>query len=150
MSDATQAKAAGTPWHLWVVGVVGLLWNGYGCYDYYMTETGGEEYLRSYGMTDEMIAYYAAMPAWMTAVWAIGVWGALLGTILLLMRIKWAMHVFVISCAAYIFSLIYTYALSGGAPGMPPEAPIMHAVVFAACVFFIWYAWFATKRGILR
>lgn len=64
----SEAKS-GAPWHLWVVGVVGLLWNGYGCYDYFMTETAGEEYLRSYGMTDEMIAYYNAMPAWMTAVW---------------------------------------------------------------------------------
>lgn len=146
----TDLAKTGAPWHLWAVGVVGLLWNGYGCYDYVMTVTGGEEYLRSYGMTDEMIAYYTAMPAWMTAVWAVGVWGGLLGVILLLLRTKWALHVFVASCAAFILSLIYTYVLSGGAPAMPPGAPIMHAVVLAGCLFFIWYAWFAAKRGILR
>jgi hypothetical protein len=67
--DTQLAAKAAIPWHFWVVVIVGLLWNGYGCYDYFMTTTGGEEYLRSYGMTEEQIAYYAAVPSWMTGVW---------------------------------------------------------------------------------
>jgi hypothetical protein len=39
------------------------------------------------------------MPAWMTGVWAIGVWGALAGSVLLLLRSKWAVHVFAASLA---------------------------------------------------
>jgi hypothetical protein len=146
----TQAKVSGTPWHLWVVGIIAVLWNGYGAYDYVMTNTGGEEYLRSLGMGDDVIAYMNAMPAWMTAVWAIGVWGGVLGSVLLLLRMKWALHVFVASLAAFVLSLIYTYALSNGAEVMPPEAPIMNAVVLIGCLFFVWYAWFAAKRGILK
>lgn len=148
MADA-QAKSA-TPWHLWVVGIVAILWNAYGCYDYVMTNTGGDDYLRSYGMSDEVIAYYHDMPAWMTGVWAVGVWGAMLGAVLLLLRMKWALHVFVVSCAAFVLSLIYTYALSNGAEIMPPEGIYMNGIILAGCLFFIWYAWFATKRGILR
>jgi hypothetical protein len=72
------------------------------------------------------------------------------GSILLLLRMKWALHAFIISGAAFVFSLIYTYLLSNGGDVMPPEAPIMNAVILAGCLFFIWYAWFATKRGILR
>jgi hypothetical protein len=28
-----------TPWHLWIVGVFSLLWNGMGAFDYGMTES---------------------------------------------------------------------------------------------------------------
>jgi len=147
MAETAAAKA---PWHLWTVGVVSLLWNAYGCYDYYMTNTGGDEYLRSYGMTDAQIAFYHAMPAWMTGVWAIGVWGALLGSILLLARSKWALHVFAVSFAAFVLSVIYTYVFTNGLEINGPVGPIMSAVIAASCIFFIWYAWFATKRGHLR
>ena len=150
MTETAPTKAAGTPWHLWVVGVIGVLWNASGCYDYVMTNTGGVEYLRSFGFTEEQIAYFTAMPAWMTAVWAIGVWGGMAGAVLLLLRSKWALHVFAASLAAFLLSLVYTYLLSNGGDIMPAEAPIINAVILAGCLFFLWYAWFATKRGLLR
>lgn len=149
MSEAVQSTAK-TPWHLWTVGIVSLLWNAFGCYDYYMTHTGGDAYLRAYGMTEAQIAYYHAMPSWMTAAWAIGVWGALLGSILLLLRSKWAFQVFVISFAAFVLSVVYTYGFTDGYETNGPAALIMSAVIAASCVFFIWYARFATRRGVLR
>lgn len=147
MSEANNK----TPWHLWTVGALGLLWNAYGGYDYVMSNTQGEAYLRGAGMTDAQIAYFSAMPSWMTAVWAIGVWGAILGAILLLLRSKWALHVFIASCAAFVLSLVYQYGMSNGGEVMGGQATlIMQAVILAGCLFFIWYAWFATKRGLLR
>jgi hypothetical protein len=139
-----------TPWHLWAVGVVAVLWNAFGCYDYVMTMTGGEEYLRSYGMTEEQIAYYAAMPTWLTGLWAIGVWGGLAGSLLLLLRSKWALHAFVASLAGFLVSLIYTYALTNGMEIAGTQGLIMNLVIGAACAFFVWYAWTMTKRGLLR
>lgn len=149
MAATTETKSK-APWHLWAAGIFGILWNAYGCYDYTMTNIGGAEYLRGYGMTEEQIGYFTAMPAWMTGVWAIGVWGAMLGSVLLLLRVKWALHVFIVSCAAFLMSLVYAYFLSNGAALMPAEAPVINAVILAGCLFFIWYAWFATKRGLLR
>ncbi len=150
MTEAAHGKSSATPWHLWAVGIFGLLWNSYGCYDYTMTNTGGEDYLRSLGMDEAALAYYAAMPAWMTGVWAIGVWGGLLGSILLLLRSQWAFLVFVASFAAFVLSLIYTYVLSEGASVMPEIAPIMNGVIMLGCIFFVWYAWTMKKRGVLR
>ena len=80
VSVMSASSGARTPWHLWVVGVVGVLWNAFGCIDYTMTNIQGDVWLRSMGMTAEQIASFNAMPAWMTAVWAVGVWGAMLGT----------------------------------------------------------------------
>ena len=88
VSNSTGMHVGGrrTPWHLWLVGALGLLWNAYGGFDYFMSKTRGDAYLQSVGMTPEQIAHLNAMPPWMTAVWAIGVWGALLGAVLLLAR----------------------------------------------------------------
>jgi hypothetical protein len=147
MPQAVQAKA---PWHLWVVGIVGILWNGFGGYDYVMTNTGGEAYLRSMNVDEAMIGYVMAMPAWMTGVWAIGVWGGLIGVVLLLLRRKWALYAFAASLAGFLTSLLYYYALSNGAEVMGMESRWLNGAILAGCLFFLWYAWFATKRGYLQ
>ncbi|MET0181608.1 MAG: hypothetical protein ABW199_01855 [Caulobacterales bacterium] len=74
MTDA-QSSSSKRPWHLWLIGVTAALWNGFGVYDCAMTLTGGEDYLRSYGMTDAQIAYFTAMPQWMFGVWLLGTGG---------------------------------------------------------------------------
>jgi hypothetical protein len=147
MTDTQQAQ---TPWHLWAVGALALLWNGYGAYDYVMTLTGGEEYLRAFGLSEEQIAYYAATPAWVTAAWAVGVWGGVAGGALLLLRSKWALHAFVASLAGFVLGVIYAYALSNGGQIAGPETAVMNGVIGAGCLFFVWYAWQAGQRGILR
>lgn len=150
-----------TPWHLWAVGAVAILWNGYGCYDYVMSMTGGAEYLAKAGMTPDQIALYAGFPAWVTALWAIGVWGALAGSILLLLRSKWAFLVFAASFAAFLLSLLYTYGIAGGGEimgymmkdGQKVASPfifIMNGVIAAGCAFFTWYAWSMAKSGVLK
>lgn len=145
MSEATK-----TPWHLWLVGVIGLFWNGFGAFDFVSTQLRGEPYLREMGMNDAAIAYYNAMPWWALAIWAVGTLGAVIATALLLLRSKWALHVFIISFAGFLLSLVYSYLLSS-----PPDMGvdnmwIMQLVIAAACVFFIWYAWRMMKAGVLR
>jgi hypothetical protein len=149
MTDAI-ATAARTPIHLWVVGAIGVLWNGFGAYDYVMSHIGGEAYLRAFGMTDPQIAYFNAMPAWMTAAWAVGVWGAALGTVLLLLRSRWALHCFAASLAGLLLSLVHTHLLSEGGRVMGMQGAIMNLVITAGCVFFLWYAFAMTRRGLLR
>lgn len=85
----------------------------------------------------------------MTAVWAIGVWGGVLGAILLLVRSKWAVEVFIASFAAFVLSLVYAYFIAP-VPDVGGMMMIMQAVIFAGCVFFIWYAMRARKQGLLR
>jgi hypothetical protein len=101
-------------------------------------------------MTEAQMTYYEAMPPWMTAVWAIGVWGGVLGSLLLLLRRRWAFPVFVLSLAAYVLSLIYTYGLSEGAEVIPPPIMAMQGVILIACLFFAWYSRTMARRGVLR
>lgn len=138
-----------TPWHLWVVGILALLWNSFGCIDYTMTQTRQDEWFAQMGMTAAQLEYFNAMPAWTHAAWAIGVWGGALGAILLLLRRKWAMPVFVVSFLGWLAGAVYAFALSDGMEAMGPMWP-MQIVIGGACVFFIWYAWMMSKKGVLR
>lgn len=150
MTATMDTPATRTPWHLWLVGLVGLLWNGFAAFDYLSTNIQGEAYMRQMGMTDAQISHFNAMPSWMMAVWAIGVWGGVLGASLLLLRRKWALHVFVASLAAFLVSLVYTYVLTDGVQIMGQTVMIMNGVILVGCLFFAWYAWTMTKRGVLR
>ena len=138
-----------TPWHLWVVGVVALLWNGYGCVDYTMTQMQGEAWLTSMGMTAAQIAYFDAMPAWTHAVWAIGVWGGVLGAVLLLMRSKWAFQAFLASLIAFAISVVYGQ-MSGASAIMGTTGTVMSGVIFILGLIFVMYSRMMTRKGVLR
>lgn len=148
MTDTTSMTTR-TPWHLWVVGVVAALWNGFGCFDYVMTQTRRDEWFAQMGMTEAQLTYFNAMPAWTHAAWAIGVWGGLLGAVLLLLRRKWATPVFFVSFLGWLAGAVYAFGLSDGLEAMGSMWP-MQIVIGAACVFFIWYAWTMGKKGVLR
>ena len=138
-----------TPWHLWVVGTLALLWNGFGAYDYIMSVTQGEAYYRASGMTDGLIAYYVSMPGWVYVPWTLGIGGAVVGTVLLLMRSSVAVHAFVASLIGSIVSNAAAIALSNGAffeNGMP----VMPAIIFAVCVLLVAYSIWMTRKGVLR
>lgn len=143
-----NSESVKAPWHFWVIGVVSLLWNSFGAFDYFMTKTRGDAYLQAAGMSPEQMAWLHAMPAWMTAVWAIGVWGALLGSVLLLLRRKLAFPVFCVSLAAFLVSLIDQ--LVKPMPGASGSNYIIQAVILAGCLFLPWYTRRADKKGLLR
>lgn len=143
------ASSARTPWHLWAVGGLGVPWNGFGCVDYTMTQLQGDVWLTSMGMTQAQLDYFHAMPAWTHGAWAIGVWGGLLGAVLLLLRRKWALHAFVVSFLGWAAGAVYAFALSDGIEAMGPMWP-MQIVIGGACLFFIWYARMMSGRGVLR
>jgi hypothetical protein len=146
-----MADGKTTPWHLWLVGVLSLLWNGFGGYDFIMTNTQGEAYMRASGMTQPMIDYFLAMPTWMYVPWTLGVWGAIAGSVLLLLRMKWAVHAFALSLFGAVVSLVF--GLMNPMPGLPPEMAAMKFmpwIIAAIAAFLLWYAWTMRKRGVLR
>lgn len=150
MTD-TNTMTVRTPWHLWVVGVLSLLWNGFGAFDFISTTTRGEAYLRQSGFDQPMIDYFNAMPAWMYVPWVLGVWGAVIGSILLLARRRWAVHAFALSFLGAFVSLIYGKFIAPP-PGQAGMEIMMWMpfVILAIAAFLLWYAWSMAKKGILR
>ena len=136
-----------TPWHLWVVGALALLWNGYGGYDYVMTQTNNAAYLAQF--TAEQRAYFDSYPMWMEADWAIGVWGGVLGAVLLLLRSKWAFHAFLASLIAFAVSVVYGQ-MSEGAALMGTTGVIFSAAIFLLGLAFVMYSRMMTRKRVLR
>lgn len=139
-----------TPWHLWVVGGLSLLWNGFGGYLYLMTQMQGAEFLRSMGSTQAAIDWQASMPAWMNALWAIGVWGGVLGALLLLMRMKWAMYAFLASLAAMLISLVASLTVFNGMDVYTTAELVQTAVLTFIAIGFLLYSRMMVRKGVLR
>lgn len=146
----TDTMKGATPWHLWAAGVISLLWNAFGGYDFVMSVTQGEAYWRASGMTDAMVAYYNAMPTWMYVPWVLGVWGAVAGSVLLLMRNKLAVPAFGLSLLGAVGSL--AYGLANPMPPLPEAMAMMSympwVIVLIAAVLAA-YAWTMAKKGVL-
>lgn len=141
-----------TPWHLWLVGVLSLLWNGFGAFDFIQTTTRGDAYMRAAGFDDAMVAYYEAMPGWMYLPWTLGVWGAVIGSVMLLLRRRWAVPAFGLSLVGALISLIYGKLIDPPPPAPPELAAMswMPIVILLIAVLLFGYAFNMRKRGVLR
>lgn len=148
--ESTPA-AARAPAHLWIVGVISLLWNSFGCVDYTMSKLDPVGYMQSMGMGEVEIAYTQAMPAWLSVFWALGVWGSLAGSILLLLRSRHAVTAFAVSLIGLAVSQIYQFTDSAMPESMKGGAMmVMTGVIWASLLFFLWYANRMKTAGVLR
>ncbi len=143
MSEGTK-----TPVHLWIAGVLSLLWNAGGAISYTTTKLG---MLEGSGMPAEQIDYYNNFPAIASAFWAVGVWGCFLGSIALLLRKGFAVQLFGFS----IIGLVGTTYYQWFATELPESLTTGGHKAFAAAIWVITIALFlyANKMrsaGVLR
>src|SRR5215212_10717422 len=97
-----------TPAHLWLVGGLATVWNAFGGYDYWMTKTENLEYLAQMGGDPrELLAWIDGFPIWAQFGWGLGVWMGLLGSILLLVRNRYAVHALALSLVGAVLGLGY-------------------------------------------
>ncbi len=98
------------PLWFWIVSVLALLWNLMGVLAYlgqaYMTDEMKSEY------SQEQLSLMESTPAWITAVFAIAVWGGLLGCIALILRKKWAKPVLLLSFIAIVIQMGYSFFMT--------------------------------------
>lgn len=143
-----------TPVHLWIVGALSLLWNAFGGYDYTMTRTRGADYLKEM-MPDTdpnaMMAYIDAFPMFAQVGWGLGVWGAITGSILLLLRHRFAVIAFAVSLIGAVLSLGYQMVGPPAPAGMSDGAmAVVPYVIIALTIAQLLYAQSMRTRGVLR
>ncbi len=136
------------PVHFWIVAVLSLLWNAFGAFDYLATQLELDFYMGAF--SEEQLAYFYGFPAWSVAAWAFGVWGAVAGSVGLLLRKKWAVWAFAVSIAGMVVNGIYTFFLTNGLEIMGESAPVITAVIWVVAIFLLVYAIAMKKRGILN
>lgn len=145
---ASTARA-GAPAHLWIVGILSLIWNALGCYDYLMTMTANPGWMSQF--TAEQVAYWEGLPTWTDATWAIGVWGGLVGAVLLLMRSRYAVWAYALSLLGAVIGLGYQMFMTEMPASMTEGMmAIMPWVIIVVAAFQLWYSRDQEKKGVIR
>lgn len=133
----------------WIIGVVALLWNAMGVKSYLDQAYRTEAYLSAY--TEEQLALVDAGPSWITAVFAIAVFGGLLGSLLLLLRKKWAVGLFGLSLLAVLVQMGYSWFATDSIEVFGTVMGIvMPLVVIVVAIFLYFYSKGASQKGWLR
>jgi len=135
------------PIHLWIVGILSLLWGLIGAFDYLATELRLDFYMSAF--SQQQLDYFYGFPAWMVAAWALAVWCGLAGSLCLLLRKKWAVWLFAVSLAGLAVSTLYNFVLANGAEIMGSEAAIFTVVIWVMAIFLFLYARAMAKKGVL-
>jgi hypothetical protein len=149
MTEADATQTVRTPLHLWVIGVLALSWNAIGAFDYAMTESKNAAYMSAF--TPEQLAFFYGFPAWVIAAWAVAVWGGVLGSVLLLLRRRLAVWVFLASLVAMVVTTFHNYVLSNGLEIFTDAGSrVFTAVIFAVAVGLFVYARTMRARGALN
>jgi hypothetical protein len=142
--NQTTTKA---PVHLWIVGILAVLWNAIGCFDYYATQSKLESYMSQF--TPEQLEYFYAFPVWVDAAWAIAVWGSLLASIGLLLRKAWAVWLFGLAILGMAATSVYSLVLSDGMALMGSGAMYFTIVIWIIALFLFFYAQAMARRRVL-
>ena len=150
MSEPQSRSSGKAPWHLWAIGIIGLLWSAIGAFDYIMTQSKSEAYMKAF--TPAQLEYFYSLPAWVVACWAIGVWGGVVGCLLIVLRKRAAVPVLLASLLGAILTFIHNIVLSNGLEvmGGGTSAVIFPLVILVIALGLWWYAKTMTKRGVLK
>ncbi|MEQ9467141.1 MAG: hypothetical protein RLN88_06980 [Ekhidna sp.] len=126
------------PVWFWVVSAIALLWN----------LMGVKAYLDQAFMSDDALAQLEAAvqdllnqtPAWVTAAFAIAVWGGALGSLLLILRKRLAYQVLVVSLIGIIVQMFYNVFMSGAMDVYGPGGLAMPIMILLFGVGLVWFA----------
>ena len=122
----------------WIIGIVAFVWNCFGVL----------AYLSSVYMTDEVRAllpenqqtYIANTPTWVTAIFAIAVFSGVIGSLLLLLKKKIAIPVFLLSLIAVIIQMLYSFIILNAFEVFGISNLIMSVLVIIIAVFLYGYS----------
>ena len=88
----------------------------------------------------------------MVATWALSVWGGVLGSLLLLLRKRWAVPVFGVSLATMILTSFYSLVLTDGLAVMGGAGGLVFTAgdLFVIAVALLVYARILARNRVLR
>ena len=149
MSESNLSQNGKTPWHIWVVGIVGFLWSAMGAMDYVMTQIKNEAYMSAF--TPEQLEFFYGLPMWVVAAWSTAVWCGVAGCIVLLFRKSVAVPVFLVSFIAMIITATHNYGFSNGLEVIGDTFSLVFTAIIFLVALGLWlYAWAMKQRGVLK
>jgi hypothetical protein len=126
----------------WIVGVVALIWNAMGVNAYLQQAYNTESYRAMY--SKEQLEIAANLPSFVTAAFALAVFGGALASLLLLFRKKLAVMLFYVSLIAVVVQMGYLL-INGYASSIP-----MTIMIILFAVVLAWFSKYSATKGYLN
>lgn len=139
-------KARAPAWY-WIVAVLAVIWNGFGCFDYVMTVTRNAGYLSAFPR--EYVAYLDTLPLWLVGFWALGVGGGLAGALLLLRRARLAAAAFGVSLLGLAVASVYQWS-DTEAPALGSADVAISVAIWLIALALLLFALRMLRAGVLR
>lgn len=139
----TSSRVKPPVW-FWVLSVLALLWNLVGVMAYIIDVSLTAEDLEKLPEAERLLR--ESMPAWVTAAFAVAVWGGFLGCVALLLRKKWARPVLLLSLIAIIVQVGYSFFMSNSFEVYGPSSVIMPMAVLIIGIMLVVFARIAHHR----
>ena len=139
-------NALGSPMPVWfrVVGIVAVLWNLIGVWQY-LGHVGAVPPIQP--MTPEQQALSATVPAWVIGAFAIAVFSALLASLLMVMGKALARTLFLLSLVAIVVQMSWILFVSNARAVEGNMAFVMPLIVTGIAALFYWASSTGVKRG---
>ncbi len=139
-----------TPWHLWVVGGLSLLWNAFPAVDFTLTNMENDFWLSP--LTAPQRDFILSAPLWADGFWALGGFASFFGSVLLLMRSRHAVTAFLLSAVGLAGSAYYQLVQIGDRMReLFQDVPLYVTATIAVVLFaLILYARAMKAKGVLR
>jgi hypothetical protein len=141
--SAIAMPARRRPWHLWVVVILTILWNGSGAYTILMAQAG-----RLSDIDAQEAAYYAAQPTWFVIATDIALFLPLAAAVALLLRNRSAVWLFALSAIATVVNNAYDIGAATSLALTDRGWLILTAGITVITVLQFAYAWAMRNRGV--
>lgn len=129
----------------WIIALVAIIWNGMGVMQYLAKAYSTDSFKAQY--TKEQLSRISNEPTWVTLVFALAVFGGLLGSIALVFRKKIARVLFLISTLGVCAQMIYNLFIIKSVDIYGPAAVLMTAMILIIALFLLIYSRRVTSKG---
>ena len=135
-------STAKVPLSFWVVAGLGVLWNGFACLGYWLTATHNPAAMAQ--ASAEMVEALNRTPTWAMAAWGLAVGAALAGSLLLVLRRRWAVPAFIVSVVGLLILTVYQVASN------MPMSLFQIVTLWLVALFLLRFSSSEAGKGLLR
>ncbi len=133
------------PIWFWIVSVIALIWNGLGVHGYLSQAYNTSAYTDAY--TAEQLDVMNNLPSWYIGLFATAVFSGALGSLLLLLKKKFAYILLVLSFLTATTQMVY-FLFFADLKGVDFSAnQIMAYIVIAFAAFLVWFSNSSKSKG---
>ena len=121
----------------WIISIIALIWNILGVIAYL-----GQAYMTNEAkalLPEGDQAYYANVPSWVTAAFAIAVFTGFLGSVALVLKKKWATQMFLASFITVVAQVVYNLFIQDFVE-LSGSRIILPLITLAIAAFLVWFA----------